>query len=190
MTRLIIIALLVASAAGGESILVGKTPDSTKVVTMHRINKPHPMGFILDSELVCCKSYPVDYGDVHAIGDTMGLYWQIDTIYVYNGDVHAIGDTMGLYWQIDTIYVDYGDVHAIGDTMGLYWQIDTIYVYPVVPVVKCDTVRWIRYYYGQTPEGTRIFDLRDNQDVDAEIYRRPVIHCDTIYPDPGKRGKK
>jgi hypothetical protein len=144
MTRLIIIALLVASAAGGESILVGKTPDSTKVVTMHRINKPHPMGFILDSELVCCKSYPVDYGDVHAIGDTMGLYWQIDTIYVY----------------------------------------------PVVPVVKCDTVRWIRYYYGQTPEGTRIFDLRDNQDVDAEIYRRPVIHCDTIYPDPGKRGKK
>jgi sporulation protein YlmC with PRC-barrel domain len=167
MTRLIIIALLVASAAGGESILVGKTPDSTKVVTMHRINKPHPMGFILDSELVCCKSYPVDYGDVHAIGDTMGLYW-----------------------QIDTIYVDYGDVHAIGDTMGLYWQIDTIYVYPVVPVVKCDTVRWIRYYYGQTPEGTRIFDLRDNQDVDAEIYRRPVIHCDTIYPDPGKRGKK
>ncbi len=55
---------------------------------------------------------------------------------------------------------------------------DTTWNYPVEyeAVVKYDTVGYRRFYlddYGKTY-------LKDNQDVNAIIYREPIIHCDTL----------
>lgn len=56
---------------------------------------------------------------------------------------------------------------------------DTHFIYPIEyePVVKCDTAGYIRYY---TVEGRKIV-LDDNQDVNATIYKDPVLKCDTVY---------
>lgn len=159
MTRLIILALLVASAAGGDmrklahetamevdSILA---PVESALIkgqqeAIDRVKLQHPTHYA-----VICKTVRCAHWDR---GDTIIAYVPIPKVFPANRSDWSVFDSL---------------------------ICDTIYVYPVVPIVKCTTVT---VYYRIPIDTTGLGQSKDSIDWPVKITK-----CDSLWPDEGGR---
>jgi hypothetical protein len=139
----------------------------------------------------------VHYSDAGGICDTSGIAWREKTEHLYSpGEPRPVSFSVECT-TVDSVvtYINGAIDLETGDTLALWDDdsvitktvCDTTWNYPVEyeAVIFCDTTQWREYFWDWVQHGDAMIEekvyLKEGQDVNREIFREPILHCDTLY---------